>query len=69
MDFASRTNGEQFQRRLAETIAWCDLQDWSSHPAEKLRSPQSRPPEIIDSGHAIFEGQNPENCCVSGNWG
>lgn len=55
MDFASRTNGEQFQRRLAETIAWCALQDWPSHPAEKLRSPQLRPPEIIDSGHAIFE--------------
>jgi hypothetical protein len=59
MDFASKNDQEQFQRRLTETIAWCALQDLSSHPAEKLRSPQLRPPEITVSGRAIFEKPRP----------
>jgi hypothetical protein len=48
-----------FQRRLAETIGWCASQDWIANPAEGLRSPQLRLPEITDDGRAIFEARLP----------
>jgi hypothetical protein len=59
MDFANKNNREQVQRRLTETIAWCALQDWSSNPAEKLRSPTLRPPEITDNVREIFARRPP----------
>ena len=59
MDFAGMDQVAHFQRRLAETIGWCASQDWTANPAEGLRSPQLRPPEITDDGRAIFEARLP----------
>lgn len=55
MDFANPDNSAQFQDRLAETIAWCALQDWTVNPAQGLRSSQLCPPAITDHIRAIFD--------------
>jgi hypothetical protein len=43
-----------FQQRLAETIAWCASKEWVGNPAEKLRSLESRPPELKEQDDTIL---------------
>lgn len=71
MDFENPDNKAQFQRRLAETIAWCASQDWAFHPRSLqtplaspfnisgagLRTNQFHPPEIEDNVRAIFDAR------------
>lgn len=40
-----------FQRRLEETIVWCASQDWSTNPAQGLRTALFRPSEYQLKGH------------------
>lgn len=45
MDFANENQITHFQRRLAETMAWCNSQDWSVDPAKGLRTALFHPSE------------------------
>lgn len=73
MDSVSTDQIAHFQRRLAETIAWCTSQDWSFQrqsmegitwhslkaPGKGLRTGLLRPPEITDNVRAIFKERLP----------
>lgn len=45
MDVANENQITHFQRRLAETMAWCNSQDWSADPAKGLRTALFDPSE------------------------
>src|SRR6266567_3605601 len=45
MDFTGKDKTAHIQQRLTETIAWCASQDWSTNPAERLRTSLLRPSE------------------------
>jgi hypothetical protein len=43
MNVESQNQVAHLQRRLEETIVWCTSQDWSTNPAEGLRTASFRP--------------------------
>jgi len=61
MDFVREDHLEQFQLRLAETIAWCSSQDPLPISGTGLRTDQLRPPEIVNNARAIYEARLPRD--------
>lgn len=46
-----------FQRRLAETMAWCAAHDWTANPGKELRTALLHPPDPTESAELFWDSE------------